>query len=415
MKRPGSYPVFLLLEGATSLLFSMIFAASSIYQVTTAHLNPLQLVLVGTVLEASVFLFEIPTGIVADVYSRRLSIIIGYSLIGLGFLLEGSIPLFLPILLAQVLWGVGYTFTSGAKQAWITDEIGEIAANRAFLRSNQISQASALAGLGAGAVVGSLRINLPIQLGGILLLALTGLMIFIMPETGFHPTPRGERNSWQSMAYTFRAGLDMLRKRPALMDILVIGLFYGLYSEGFDRLWTKLIIDHFTFPSILNLQPIAWLSIMRASGMLMSIGVSEVVLRRVDTASHSKTARALRSITIVLIASLVGFALAPELAWVVLAYLIIYVTRNIIEPLYTAWVNQSLDSQVRATVLSMGSQVDAIGQVLGGPVVGLIGNLFSVRIAIIVSGITLTPILPLFTRTIRQEAAQAVLKSTPEN
>jgi len=393
----------------------MIFAASSIYQVTTAHLNPLQLVLVGTVLEASVFLFEIPTGIVADVYSRRLSIIIGYSLIGLGFLLEGSIPLFLPILLAQVLWGVGYTFTSGAKQAWITDEIGEIAANRAFLRSNQISQASALAGLGAGAVVGSLRINLPIQLGGILLLALTGLMIFIMPETGFHPTPRGERNSWQSMAYTFRAGLDMLRKRPALMDILVIGLFYGLYSEGFDRLWTKLIIDHFTFPSILNLQPIAWLSIMRASGMLMSIGVSEVVLRRVDTASHSKTARALRSITIVLIASLVGFALAPELAWVVLAYLIIYVTRNIIEPLYTAWVNQSLDSQVRATVLSMGSQVDAIGQVLGGPVVGLIGNLFSVRIAIIVSGITLTPILPLFTRTIRQEAAQAVLKSTPEN
>jgi len=393
----------------------MIFAASSIYQVTTAHLNPLQLVLVGTVLEASVFLFEIPTGIVADVYSRRLSIIIGYSLIGLGFLLEGSIPLFLPILLAQVLWGVGYTFTSGAKQAWITDEIGEIAANRAFLRSNQISQASALAGLGAGAIVGSLRINLPIQLGGILLLALTGLMIFIMPETGFHPTPRGERNSWQSMAYTFRAGLDMLRKRPALMDILVIGLFYGLYSEGFDRLWTKLIIDHFTFPSILNLQPIAWLSIMRASGMLMSIGVSEVVLRRVDTASHSKTARALRSITIVLIASLVGFALAPELAWVVLAYLIIYVTRNIIEPLYTAWVNQSLDSQVRATVLSMGSQVDAIGQVLGGPVVGLIGNLFSVRIAIIVSGITLTPILPLFTRTIRQEAAQAVLKSTPEN
>ena len=393
----------------------MIFAASSIYQVTTAHLNPLQLVLVGTVLEASVFLFEIPTGIVADVYSRRLSIIIGYSLIGLGFLLEGSIPLFLPILLAQVLWGVGYTFTSGAKQAWITDEIGEIAANRAFLRSNQISQASALAGLGVGAVVGSLRINLPIQLGGILLLALTGLMIFIMPETGFHPTPRGERNSWQSMASIFRAGLDMLRKRPALMDILVIGLFYGLYSEGFDRLWTKLIIDHFTFPSILNLQPIAWLSIMRASGMLMSIGVSEVVLRRVDTASHSKTARALRSITIVLIASLVGFALAPELAWVVLAYLIIYVTRNIIEPLYTAWVNQSLDSQVRATVLSMGSQVDAIGQVLGGPVVGLIGNLFSVRIAIIVSGITLTPILPLFTRTIRQEAAQAVLKSTPEN
>jgi DHA3 family tetracycline resistance protein-like MFS transporter len=55
------------------------------------------LVLVGTVLEPSVFIFEIPTGIVADVYSRRLSIIIGQVLIGLGFMVEGLFPVFLPL------------------------------------------------------------------------------------------------------------------------------------------------------------------------------------------------------------------------------------------------------------------------------------------------------------------------------
>jgi len=415
LKKIDAYPVFLILEGAGAFLFQMIFAASSIYQVTKAGLSPLQLVLVGTTLEASVFLFEVPTGIVADIYSRRLSIIIGYFLIGLGFILEGSIPFFIPILLAQVLWGVGYTFTSGATQAWITDEIGEAAANRAFLRSNQIGQIAGLAGLGAGALLGSLRINLPIQLGGLMVVVLGLLLVLIMPETGFHPTPRGERNSWQNMVHTFRGGLGMLKKRPALVDILAIGLFYGLYSEGFDRLWTKLILDNFSFPQWLNFQPVVWLSAMRAVGMLLSIAASEWALRRVDTISHSRVARSLLSITVVLILGLFGFALAPELAWVIIAYWVIYVARNVIGPLYTAWVNQSLDSNVRATVLSMSSQVDAIGQIAGGPVVGLIGNFFSVQAAIIASGITLTPILPLFARTIRRETAPALVDESIES
>ena len=106
----------------------MIFTMSALYQVQRAQLSVIQLVLVGTVLELSIFLFEIPTGMVADAVSRRLSVILGVFLIGAGFLLEGALPIFATILLAQVLWGLGYTFTSGATQAWITDEIGEAAA-----------------------------------------------------------------------------------------------------------------------------------------------------------------------------------------------------------------------------------------------------------------------------------------------
>ena len=51
----------------------------AVYLVRELHFSPLQLVLMGTAMEAAVFLGEVPTGVVADTYSRRLSLIIGYA------------------------------------------------------------------------------------------------------------------------------------------------------------------------------------------------------------------------------------------------------------------------------------------------------------------------------------------------
>ena len=84
--------VYFVLSFSSSFFFSLIVTINLVYQVVIVGLDPLQLVLVGTILEGTVFLFEIPTGIVADLKSRRLSVIIGYLLTGLGFAVEGSFP-----------------------------------------------------------------------------------------------------------------------------------------------------------------------------------------------------------------------------------------------------------------------------------------------------------------------------------
>lgn len=406
MKKWKALPVYWVMQGALALFTGMIFTASSIYQVTVAGLAPLQLVLVGTTLELSVFLFEVPTGVVADVYSRRLSVIIGMFLIGMGFIVEGTFPIFWIILLAQILWGVGYTFTSGATQAWITDEIGEAAAGRAFLRSEQIGQVASLIGIGLGMLLGSLRISLPIQVGGVLIALVGFFLIRFMPETGFKPAASQERNSWQNMAHTFQEGIAAVRGRPALLTILTIGLIYGLYSEGFDRLWTKHILDQFTFPLAGQFQPVVWIGAMRAVGMILSVGAAELAQRKVQTEQHVAIARASWALSAVLVLSLLGFALAKALFVTMLAYWLIAMARNLIGPLYTAWVNQRLDSRVRATVLSMSSQVDAIGQVAGGPGVGLIGSWLSVQAALVASALTLSPVMLLYPRAIRQSDPQ---------
>jgi MFS transporter, DHA3 family, tetracycline resistance protein len=130
----------------SSFAFAVIFTINMVYQVEVAHLTPLQLVLVGTALEASAFIFEIPTGVVADVYSRRLSVIIGDVITGIAYLIQ-AIPSFFTIAFSSALWGLGYTFHSGAYEAWITDEVGAENVGPVFLRAGQWGRAGGLIGI----------------------------------------------------------------------------------------------------------------------------------------------------------------------------------------------------------------------------------------------------------------------------
>ena len=150
----------------TGLIFSIVFTANQLYRVQTVGLNALQLVLVGTTLEVTSFIFEIPTGIVADVFSRRLSVIIGTFLFGIGFLVEASLPVFGIILLAQLIWGIAWTFISGAHSAWIADEVGVDNVGPVYLRSSQFHRIGNLVGIPLFVWLGNISYRVPIIVGG---------------------------------------------------------------------------------------------------------------------------------------------------------------------------------------------------------------------------------------------------------
>ena len=418
-RRPDAYRVYLAMETAAAVFFALVFTVNMVYQVEVIGLGPLQLVLVGTMLEGVIFLFEIPTGIVADLYSRRLSIIIGMFLIGAGFVLEGAIPRFAAVLLGQVLWGLGYTFTSGATEAWIADEIGEERAGGAYLRAAQAGQIGALAGTFASAALGSLRINLPIVLAGGLFACLGLTLALVMPERGFRAASRSEakghlpaapeeRSTWRGMARTLREGVGVVRIRPALLTILVIGAIFGMSSEGFDRLWTPHLLHDITLPNYGGLSPALWFGIILAVGRILSLGAAEIARRSVVTTSHRSVAGALLGVQAGLVVSVAVFALTRSFPLALAMLWVIDPLRDVKAPLYTAWVNQRLEPRVRATVNSMAGQADALGQILGGPALGLLAESASVGTAILVAGLLLVPGLALFVRTLRQRiVAQA--------
>ena len=83
-------------------------------------------------------------------------------------------------------------------------------------------------------------------------------------------------------------------------------------------------------------------------------------------------------------------------------------------PLFSSWLNQSIeDSSVRATVFSITSQADAIGQWTGGPAIGVIGNAFGIRAALLVGAFLLSPALWLYGRAARHGGAEPELERLP--
>jgi MFS family permease len=144
-------------------LFHLDSTVYSIYLILQVGLDPLQLVLMGTILEVSYLLFEVPTGIVADTFSRKWSIVAVYVGTGIAFVMQGSArfvrgrsPL------AGPLRRVGDVRQCGADVAWLTDEVGEDAARPLYAWSEQFFNGGALVGIAGSVALASIALRLPI-------------------------------------------------------------------------------------------------------------------------------------------------------------------------------------------------------------------------------------------------------------
>lgn len=386
--------VYLIYSILSTLFFSIVVTVNLIYQVEVAKLTPLQLVLVGTALEMVCFLCQVPTGVLADVYSRRLAVVVGVLIVGIGFVTEGSFPYFVTIVLAQALFGIGATFNDGAEQAWITDEVGEEQVGTLFLRANQFRLFGGLIAALVSVGLASIQLNIPIILGGVGYILLAAFLVVFMPEHGFRPIPREEHRSWREIAGTFKDGLRVVRMRPILLSILLIELFYGLSSEGMDRLSTAHFLTDFPFPSLWQLKPVVWFGVFSIIGTLVSLVATEIVRLRVDTTNQRVVVRVLFLFNTMAIVCVIAFGLLENFYLAAVAFILYGVFRGLGLPLYTTWLTRNIDAKVRATVISMSGQVNALGQVFGGPPVGYIG-VFSLRLAMVSVGIILSPVLVL--------------------
>ena len=223
---PGGRPIdprrfYLGYRGLANFLNAVAASTYGLYVVREAGLDPLQLLLVGTALELSAFAFEVPTGVIADVYSRRLSILIGVFVTGLSWIVMAAVPGFLFVALGQVILGLGFTFRSGALEAWLADEIGEERAAGTYLRGAQFSQFGFLLGIPVGVFAATVDLQAPMLAGGAAHLLLALAVALTMSERGFLGS---ETTGWSAVGNTALAGVRAVRGRPVLVAIVAIAV-----------------------------------------------------------------------------------------------------------------------------------------------------------------------------------------------
>jgi DHA3 family tetracycline resistance protein-like MFS transporter len=386
------------------------WVVAAVYLVRTLHLSPLQLVLMGTAMEAAVFLFEVPTGVVADTYSRRLSLIVGYLGMGAAWVAVGFVSTPWVVIVLWALWGISYTFTSGAEEAWLADEAGAERAGRIFLRAARFGQAGAVVGLLLQVAVGVVSLRAGVVLGGAFTIACGFACILLMEEHGFRRRPREERlSAFHEMRTTAAAGARYARAAPVIVLLVAVGIFTGASSEGFDRLKEAHFLRDVGLPAVGHLSPVVWFGLFYLVGMLNGFIGTTLLIRRFERDGSETISAALLGCAVLQLGAMVLFAVAWS-AWAAIAGLLgVFLARNLADPLYTIWLNEQVtDSSVRATVFSIGGQADAIGQAAGGPVLGAIGNIWGIRAALLAGATALAPAAALYARASRTDEVMAV-------
>lgn len=331
---------------------------SSLYFVVEAGLSAAQLVLLGTIMSVTLLVSDIPTGVLSDAMSRKWPLVIGHVFLAVGMAMTGVVTTFPLVALTQVLWGVGWGFSSGADVAWITDEldqpdrIGRVLTARA--RWDLLAGAAGMIGfglLGWAAGLGAAIVVSGVGMG------LAGVLVATrFAEDNF--VPRREQR-WRAAQTIFRRGLALAKNdREILLVLVATMIFNGASIVAW--LFPKQLIDQ-GFPE----EPVIWYAVLGILGYLIGAVALRIVEGRIDGVGVARRAYALGCY--IGVAGLLLLAMAPNAlvggAGVLLAS---GVSFNVTRAVSVIWVNRRTTSDVRATMHSFLSQAESVGEIVSG-------------------------------------------------
>jgi MFS family permease len=360
--------------------FQGYWLVTMLYLVTVAELSPFQLVFLGTAMEATVLVAEIPTGVVADTVSRKRSIVVSHVLMGVGMAGTGLFTDFGPLVATQMLWGLGWTFASGADVAWLTDEVGHSAPIDSILaRAAGRQLLGAAAGIvGFGLLGWATTLATAIVVAGLAMIALGGLVAIGFPERHFSPTVE---HRWRESKAIFGRGLQLAGRDRRILRMFGAVALISAGAEAYDRLYPKRLVS-IGFPAA----PVVWFSLLGVAALTVGALVLRGVQRRIERPGAA--GRAYGGACGVGAVGLVLLAAAPDPAFGVAGVLFVggiawTVTRSV----SVIWVNRRATSDVRATVQSFLGQVESLGEVTGGLVFAVVAQALSVPTAFVCSSV----------------------------
>src|SRR5687768_8485015 len=206
-----------------TLSASLIWGINTLF-LLDAGLSIFEVFVANAAFTAAMALFEIPTGVVADTRGRRASFLLSAVTLSIGTLayvgvaaVEGGILLFC---LAGVILGLGYTFYSGAVEAWLVDALKATGyhheLDRVFARASMVSSVAMILGTIAGGLIGQLDLSIPYVARTVLILAAFVVGLRTMHDIGFTPRTMQLRGIGAEMKKVARSGITYGWDNPAI-------------------------------------------------------------------------------------------------------------------------------------------------------------------------------------------------------
>lgn len=338
-----------------------------------------QLLLMGVAIEAGLLLSEIPSGVVADVLSRKWSVVIGGFILGAAQFASGIIEQWPLFLVTQFVWGIGWSFISGAEIAWITDELGSPEkAEPLILRRARLQLVAIIIGLVVFAGIGQLfSAQAAVLLAGAIGIGWAAVLAAVMPENHFVAAQSGRRIA--TFATLLRTGFRITVSTRSLRVLAVVLVIAGMAAETIDRSEIRRLED-------LGLSN-SWAPLVVLGAiMICKSALGAALLWRYE--DRLSGARVVVGFATLLAASGVGvlaFAHTPVLGVAAAVLVAQGAMLDMSGPLRLTWVNAFAPDEVRATVHSFIGQAASLGEILGGLAMGAVAALFTLPVALTIA------------------------------
>ena len=383
-------------------------AASIIWGINTLFLLDAGLSIGGVFIANSAFsagtmLFEIPTGVVADTIGRRASFLLSLVVLALTTLayvglaeVGGGLVAFSAV---SVVMGLGFTFYSGAMEAWLVDGVrhhgydGPL--DRIFARAQTISSVSMIVGTIGGGLVRQIDLALPFIIrAGLpfvpLALPLPGMRALgVPPRPGAPPQIPAEANA------IARAGIGFGWRQPSLrLLILATAVQMGFFGWAWYA-WQPYFLELLDRDAV-------WIAGVVAALLAMSMIVGNAIVQYVTQWCGRRTTLFLWS-SVIFSAALIGVGWADSFGLALAMLLVAGVTMGVQRPVRQAFIHEVVPSEQRATVVSFDSMISGGGGVMGQSSFGVLSDRRGFSAGYVIGGLVTLGAIPFLVLMRRRE------------
>lgn len=403
--------VYLTLTLGNTIAASFIWGINTLF-LLDAGLSNMEAFAANAFFTAGMVLFEVPTGVVADGWGRRTSFLLGtMTLAGSTYLYyvlwQISAPFWMWAVVS-VLLGLGFTFFSGAVEAWLVDALrysGYEGGLETVLGRGQMAQGIAmLVGSVAGGVIAQATdLGVPFLLRVLVLVAMFAVAFRLMHDVGFSPD-RSARPVEATRAVLSASLENGLKNRPVRYVMLAAPFTAGVGIYVFYAL-QPFLLELFGDPKAYS---VAGLAAAIVAGSQILGGWLAPHLRGLF---HKRT-------SVLILTGVIGGAILlalgfTRLFWVALVLLALWaVMGSAALPVRQAYVNDMIPSKQRATVLSFDSLMGSSGGVVVQPLLGRSADLYGYPASLAIAGVIELLAVP-FLLASRRQAPVADGATTP--